>query len=123
MKSRLISFTLLFIISCKNYNNEIDKHENYVLTEKDISENCNAYQMFFYNDEYIFKFSLAGSCKNLKKEQYINEYSNYLNKYRNKLINRRGYIILDKIETNKNYKELQNSILTKTKSFVTIQPY
>lgn len=115
MKFKIIIFVTLFITSCKNNDNEIGNPENYILTKKDISDDCNSYQMLFYEGNYIFRFALAGRCKDLKYEKYMNQYSSYLTKYRNKLLKRRGFIILDDSESIINHN-LQNSILTITKN-------
>lgn len=113
----ITTIIVFFALSCKHKDNEIGKVENYILTEKDIDKECNVYQMLFKEGDYIFRFSLAGKCKNLKKENYIREYSIYLEKYRNQLINRRGFIIFDKREFNKDNDSLCDSILAVSKNY------
>jgi hypothetical protein len=123
MRHTLTVFLLFLLIACKNQNLEIGKPENYILTEKDISKDCNIYQMRFKEGEYIFKFSLAGSCKSLNADNYIKEYSRYLYTYQDSLMSRRGYIIFDYYGIN-DKNVLQDSIMNITKkhfkTFVTL---
>ena len=113
----IITIILLVPLSCKHTDNEIGKLENYILTEREVAKDCNVYQMLFKDGNYIFRFSLAGSCKNLSIINYTKEYSTYLNKYRDSLINRRGLIIFDKTKFNDSNNELENSILTISKKY------
>lgn len=116
MRHTLIIFLLFFLISCRNQSTEIGKPENYTLTDRDISKDCNIYQMRFKDGEYIFKFSLAGSCKSLNNENYIKEYSRYLHLYQDSLIQRRGYIIFDNYGSDNN-SILQDSVIKITKKY------
>lgn len=100
-------------LSCKHNDQEIGKPENYTLSEKNVSEDCNVYQMRFYKGEYIFRFALAGPCKNLSLKSYLSEYSDYLSRNSDSLVNKRGLIIIEYYELNKN--EIQDSILDITK--------
>ncbi|MDQ6473109.1 hypothetical protein RB619_20915 [Flavobacterium sp. LHD-80] len=109
--SMLIVFFVL--LSCKHSNQEIRKPDNYTLSEKNVSEDCNVYQMRFYKEEYIFRFALTGPCKNLSLKSYLSEYSDYLSRNGDSLINKRGLIIIEYYELNK--KEVQDSILHITK--------
>lgn len=88
----VISFLFLFL-SCKNKDEEIGRPDPYILTENRISEDCGAYQMLFKDGKYIFN-ALSGTCKKIKSEDYIKEYSRYLNFYNDSLVKRRGYILL-----------------------------
>ncbi len=114
MRYELIGFLLCFLISCKNQNADIGKPENYILTERNVSHDCNIYQMRFKEGDYIFKFSLSGTCKCLSAENYIKEYSRYLHSCQDSLINRRGYIIFDYYDINEN-NVLPNTIMNITK--------
>ena len=110
----VISFLFLFL-SCKNKDEEIGKPDPYILTENHISEDCGAYQMRFKDGKYIFNFALSGTCKKIKSEDYIKEYSRYLNFYNDSLVNRRGYILLQYYGINTNIKYFQESIINITK--------
>lgn len=112
MKKIILLVILVFCVSCKSHDDDIGKPENYIFTKTDIANDCNAYQMLFHDGEYIFKFSLAGNCKNLNAYKYINEYSKYLSKHKHKLKNRKGFIILDYCKVN---NILVDSIIALTK--------
>jgi hypothetical protein len=114
MRYTLIIMILFLLLSCKNKEDEIGRPDPYILTEKNISEDCNAYQMLFKDGEYIFKFSLAGKCKSLNNDLYIKEYSQYLASCQDSLLNKRGYIILDFFQVNNN-EDLTDSIIKITK--------
>lgn len=49
--------------------------ENYLLTEKNISNDCRAYQIRYHKGDNMFRFSLSGTCKDLSMSDYIDEYS------------------------------------------------
>ncbi|MEN2402532.1 hypothetical protein GKZ90_0022265 [Flavobacterium sp. MC2016-06] len=118
MKYTIIIIVLLFS-SCKNRDEEIGRPDPYTLTERDISEDCSAFQMRFKDGKYILNFALSGTCQNLKVEYYIKEYSRYLNFYHDSLKNRRGYIMLKYHRNsflNTNIRDLQDSIINITKS-------
>ena len=100
MKKIILLIILVFCVSCKSHDDDIGKPENYIFTKTDIANDCNAYQMLFHDGEYIFKFSLAGNCKNLEVNNYINEYSKYLSQHKYKLKDRKGFIILDYYKIN-----------------------
>jgi hypothetical protein len=104
----------VFLLSCVSKNDdEIGKPEVYTLTERKMSEDCNAYLMGFWKGGYILRFALAGSCKCLTREEYIQEYSRSLNCYWDSLANRRGYIIFDYYFANSD--ALQDSIINITR--------
>jgi hypothetical protein len=116
MKYKII--ILLLFLSCKNKDNEIGKPEKYILSEKEISEDCSVYQMKFYKGEYIFRFALSGACKKISIENYIKEYSEYLFNNHDSLVNKRGLIIIEHNELNKNNKKkIQDSIIGITEKY------
>ena len=117
MRYSLIFFLLFSLISCEKKSIEIGKPENYTLTERDFSKDCNIYQMRFKDGKYIFKFSLAGSCKSLNTENYIKEYSMYLNLYQDSLVTRRGYILLDYNGIDNDTNVLKDSVINITKRY------
>ncbi|MFH7004876.1 hypothetical protein [Flavobacterium bizetiae] len=121
MKYTIIIVVLFLLLSCKNKDEEIGRPDSYILTEKDISQDCSAFQMRFKKGEYILNFALSGTCENLKVEEYTHEYSRYLNHYHDSLSIRKGYIMLKYYKHNfldTNIKDLQDSILKITrKSF------
>ncbi|MBB4805898.1 hypothetical protein HNP38_001170 [Chryseobacterium defluvii] len=100
-KSRLnfivygITIILFAIIACKKYDDEIGIPENYILTENRISNDCVFFQMRFTKGDYILKYSLSGSCKNLKEEAYLKSYSIYIDSNYDNLKNKKGYIMID----------------------------
>ncbi|KFF23159.1 MULTISPECIES: hypothetical protein [Chryseobacterium] len=98
------------IIQCKKYDDEIGKSENYFLTENRISDDCMFFQMRFSKGDYILKYSLSGSCKNLKNEVYLRNYSNYVDINYNNLKNKTGYIIIDHYEV-ANIESFQQEII------------
>lgn len=106
---------LFLLLSCKNKDEEIGRPDHYILTEKNISEDCNAYQMLFKDGKYIFNFALSGTCKKINIEDYLKEYSRYLNFYNDSLVNRRGYILLQFYGIHTNIKDFQDSIIKVTK--------
>ena len=69
--------------------------ENYLLTEKNISNDCRAYQIRYHKGDNMFRFSLSGTCKDLSMSDYLDEYSKFLQSYKDSLIVKRGYIIFD----------------------------
>lgn len=118
MKYTLIITALFLLLSCKNKDEEIGRPDPYILTEKNISEDCSAYQMRFKKGHYILNFALSGTCKKLKFEEYIQEYSRYLNQYQDSLLVRKGYIMLKYHShnfLNINIKDFQDSIINVTK--------
>ena len=118
MKYTLIITALFLLLSCKNRDEEIGRLDPYILTEKNISEDCSAYQMRFKKGDYILNFALSGTCKKLKFEEYIQEYSRYLNHYQDSLLVRKGYIMLKYHShnfLNINIKDFQDSIINVTK--------
>ena len=92
---KYIMLILILFYSCKHEEKEIGKSENYILTEKKISDNCNTFQMFFKEGKYIFTFSLSGKCSGFQMKDYIIEYSNFLNSNTRNIKNRKGYIVLN----------------------------
>lgn len=115
MKYIVIIAVLFLMLSCKNKDEEIGRPDPYVLTENHISEDCSAYQMLFKDGKYIFNFALSGTCKKIKTEDYIKEYSRYLNFHNDSLVNRRGYILLQYYGIPTNVKDFQDSIINITK--------
>ena len=115
MKTYWIGFFLFFVTSCVIRDKEIGKPENYKLTEREISEDCIAYQMRFNDGQYIFRFSLSGPCKNLTLENYIQEYSRYLSSQRDSLVYKRGYVILDFYNLTDTNNVLLDSVINITK--------
>lgn len=112
----IITITVLFLLlSCKNKDDEIGRPDPYILTEKNISEDCSAYQMRFKKGEYILNFALSGTCKKIKSEDYIKEYSRYLNLYKDSLLVRKGYILIKYYGININIKDFQDSVINITK--------
>ena len=111
---KYISIILFILTACKQ--NIIHNPEEYYLTEKNMYDDCNLYQLFFENGDYLFKYSLAGSCNNLTKEDYIIEYTDYLKRNKALLSNRLGFIILDKFDVN-DFKKVEDTILFITKEF------
>ena len=74
--------------------------------------------MRFKKGDYILNFALSGTCKKLKFEEYIQEYSRYLNQYQDSLLVRKGYIMLKYHShnfLNINIKDFQDSIINVTK--------
>lgn len=112
MKYYAILLVILFL-SCKKQEG-IGLPENYVLTEKSISEDCNIFQMRFKEGKYLLKYSLAGSCKELTTEAYIREYISYLEKNYDSLAHKKGYVIFDYYGV-ENSNILQDSIIKITK--------
>lgn len=112
MKYRII-IIVFFVLACKHSDDEIGKSENYILSERKISKDCNAYQMRFDKGEYIFRFALSGPCKKLSLKNYIKEYSGYLYSNHDRLVNKKGLIIIEHNELNN--KDIQDSILYITK--------
>ncbi len=91
-----IIIILLILSSCLSISDsEIGKPENYLLTEKEISKDCNAYQIRYYKGDNMFRFSLSGTCKELTMNDYVDEYSEFIQLYKAGLHIRRGYIIFD----------------------------
>jgi hypothetical protein len=115
MRNTIIISVLFLFLSCRNKVEEIGKPDPYILTENHISEDCGAYQMRFKDGKYIFNFALSGTCKKIKAEDYIKEYSRYLNFYNDSLVNRRGYILLQYYGIHTNIKDFQYSIINITK--------
>jgi len=117
MRCLLAFFMLFCLVACKKKSIEIGKPENYTLTERDFSNDCNIYQMRFKDGKYIFKFSLAGSCKSLNTENYLKEYSMYLNLHQDSLVTRRGYIVLDYNGNDNDINVLKDSVINITKRY------
>lgn len=117
MKCSLIFFLVVSLVSCKEKSIEIGKSDNYTITERYFSKDCNIYQMRFKDGKYIFKFSLAGSCKSLNTENYINEYSIYLHLNQDSLVTRRGYIIIDYSGIDNETYVLKDSVINITKRY------
>lgn len=115
MKYTIIITFLFLLLSCKNKDEEIGRPDPYMLTEKNISEDCSAYQMRFKDGKYILNFALSGTCKKIKAEDYIKEYSRYLNLYNDSLFVRRGYILIQFYGINTNIKDFQDSVINITK--------
>lgn len=112
MKCKII-FLFVVFMSCKKQDN-IGQPESYILTERNISEDCNAFQLKFKEGKYLLKFSLAGSCKKLTPKQYIQEYVSYLDKNYDSLIHKDGYVIFDYYGLD-NSKTIRDSIIKITK--------
>ncbi|WBV59506.1 hypothetical protein PFY12_10605 [Chryseobacterium camelliae] len=104
MKYYALLFLILFL-SCKKQD-AIGLPENYVLTEKSISKDCNVFQMRFKEGKYLLKYSLAGSCEGLTAETYIREYISYLEKNYDSLAHKKGYLIFD-------YYRMKDSMILK----------
>lgn len=115
MRYTIIITSLFLLLSCKNKDDEIGRPDPYILTEKNISEDCSAYQMRFKKGEYILNFALSGTCKKIKAEDYIKEYSRYLNLYNDSLFVRKGYILIKYYGINSNIKDFQDSVINITK--------
>lgn len=97
-----------------NYSiEEIDYPEQYKLIEKKIGDDCTAFQMIFHQGEYIFVYSLSGSCTELTDNSYTQEYKIFLEKYKNILIEK-GYIVLNYEHFDKK-QEMKNEIVSITK--------
>ncbi|SHF11009.1 hypothetical protein SAMN05444408_1099 [Chryseobacterium takakiae] len=111
---RFIAYGIIIIlfstIQCKKYNDDFGKSENYILTENRISNDCTLFQMRFSEGDYLLKYSLSGSCKSLKEEVYLRNYSNYLDLDYEHLKDKSGYIILDHYEI-ADIKAFQNQII------------
>ncbi|MFC3160291.1 hypothetical protein SAMN05443633_102392 [Chryseobacterium arachidis] len=104
---------LVFFIACKKQE-DIGLPENYILTEKNISDDCNIFQMRFKEGKYLLKCSLAGSCRKMTSEIYIKEYVSYLEKNYDHFAHKKGDIIFDYYGI-KDSKILQDSLLKITK--------
>jgi len=115
MKYTLIITALFLLLSCKNKDEEIGRPDPYILTEKNISEDCSAYQMRFKDGKYIFNFALSGTCKKIKAEDYVKEYSRYLKFYNDSLVLRKGYILIQYYGIHSDIKDFQDSIINITK--------
>lgn len=110
------SIVLLFIaLSCKKNDENIGVPENYILTEKKVFDDCTFFQMMFTEGEYILKYSLAGSCKDLTTEKYLMEYSLYIEKNYNNLKYKKGYIVIDYYKVD-NLEYFQDSIIDITEN-------
>jgi len=103
------------MLSCKNKDEEIGRPDPYTLTEKNISEDCSAYQMRFKKGEYIFNFALSGTCKKVKAEDYVKEYSRNLKFYNDSLVLRKGYILIQYYGIHSDIKDFQDSMINITK--------
>ena len=118
MKYIILTMVLFLFVSCKNNDEEIGRPDPYILTERDISEDCGAFQMRFKHGDCILNFALSGPCEQLKTEEYINEYSEYLQKYQDSLLVKKGFILLQYHSHNfadTTIKNLQDSIINITK--------
>ncbi|MFH7004875.1 hypothetical protein [Flavobacterium bizetiae] len=115
MRYTIIIAALFLLLSCKNKDEEIGRPDPYILTEKNISEDCSAYQMRFKDGKYIFNFALSGTCKKIKAEDYVKEYSRYLKFYNDSLVLRKGYILIQYYGIHSDIKDFQNSIINITK--------
>ena len=112
MKYYVILFVILFL-SCKKQDG-VRLPENYVLTEKNISKDCNIFQMRIKEGKYLLKYSLAGSCKELTAEAYVREYISCLDKNYDSLAHKKGYVIFDYYGVEQS-DILQDSIIKITK--------
>lgn len=115
MRYRIIITSLFLLLSCKNKDDEIGRPDPYILTEKNISEDCSAYQMRFKDGKYIVNFALSGTCKKIKAEDYVKEYSRYLKFYNDSLVLRKGYILIQYYGIHSDIKDFQDSIINITK--------
>ena len=115
MKYTLIITALFLLLSCKNKDEEIGRPDPYILTEKNISEDCSAYQMRFKKGDYILNFALSGTCKKVKAEDYVKEYSRYLKFYNDSLVLRKGYILIQYYGIHSDIKDFQDSMINITK--------
>lgn len=109
-----IVFLLLIGSCCTVKNDEIDKPENYFLTERKISEDCNAYQIKYFSGKNVFRFSLSGKCENLTVDSFLQEYAFYLSTYRDSLMDRRGFVIVDYYSISNPNNILVDSIISIT---------
>jgi len=115
MKNSYLLLLLILGTRCGVKDDDIGKHENYILTENNISEDCNAYQLRFNKEgEYIFSFSLSGTCKKLTKNDYIRAYKDYLSKYSDSLILKRGKIMVNYYSFSDTNNVLVDSIINVT---------
>ena len=112
-----ISFIFLALLAgcCTVEDSEIGKPEKYILTETIISEDCNAYQIRYFEGKNIFRFSLSGTCKQLTMDNYIKGYSDYLSLNQDSLVAKRGYIIFDYYSFKDTNNVLVDSIIEITK--------
>lgn len=115
MRYTIVIAVLFLLLSCKNKDEEIGRPDPYILTEKNISEDCSAYQMRFKDGKYIFNFALSGTCKKIKAEDYVKEYSRYLKFYNDSLVIRKGYILIQYYGIHSDIKKIQDSIINMTK--------
>ena len=115
MRYTIVIAVLFLLLSCKNKDEEIGRPDPYILTEKNISEDCSAYQMRFKDGKYIFNFALSGTCKKIIAEDYVKEYSRYLKFYNDSLVLRKGYILIQYYGIHSDIKDFQDSILNITK--------
>ncbi len=80
----LIMLSFLFsssLFSCITESNE-EKEEKYVVFDKEY-EDCNIYQMVLTEGEYLYRFSLSGSCQSINKVEYLDVYTNLVSKNKN----------------------------------------
>jgi hypothetical protein len=114
---RHINFIFLILLAgcCTVGDSEIGKPEKYILTEINISEDCNAYQIRYYEGKNIFRFSLSGTCKQLTMDNYIKGYSDYLSLNQDSLVFKRGHVIFDYYSFKDTNNVLVDSIIEITK--------
>lgn len=78
-----LSILLFLIVGCDYLSNKSEpiNVNSYYIEDDYKSADCNIYKMIFNDGKYLFRFALAGRCKELTNSIFIEEYKLFFKKY------------------------------------------